>query len=167
MRNFIIYLCLALVFLTIESTLLYSLIPSFLIPDVILIMVFHHGFRNPTIEGALITFALGYVSDVFSGGVIGLSSFALVCIFTITCGFAKIVTLNSQLIKIGGTIFMGMMKGIIIYISLSFLNQAISFNAIFPAAISTGIVSPFIIALLEKIECYFIPYKRENTIIKR
>lgn len=167
MKILTIYLVLAALFLIIESTILSILFPSLLIPDVILIMVFYLGFGNASIEGVLTIFALGYLSDIFSGGIIGLSSFTLLMVFIITTRLSKIISLNSMLIKVGGTIFISIIKGILTYTSLRFLNQEIPFYIIFPIAVSTGIVSPFIFALLNKIESYFIPYKGEDKIISR
>lgn len=167
MKIFTIYLVLASLFLIIESTILSILFPSLLIPDVILIMVFYLGFGNASLEGVLTTFVLGYLTDVFSGGIIGLSSFTLLLVFIITTKLSKIITLNSMLIKVGGTIFISIIKGILTYISLRFLNQEIPFYIIFPIAVSTGIVSPFVFALINKIELYFIPYKGEDKIISR
>lgn len=167
MKILTIYLVLAALFLIIESTILSILFPSLLIPDVILIMVFYLGFGNASIEGVLTIFALGYLSDIFSGGIIGLSSFTLLMVFIITTRLSKVISLNSMLIKVGGTIFISIIKGILTYTSLRFLNQEIPFYIIFPIAVSTGIVSPFIFALLNKIESYFIPYKGEDKIISR
>ncbi|MBI3399133.1 MAG: rod shape-determining protein MreD [Deltaproteobacteria bacterium] len=167
MKNFLIYLAVALLFLVIESTLFRILLPSLLIPDVILIMTIYLGFHNASIEGVLTTFILGYIADVFSGGIIGLSSFTLILIFLITTGLSKTITLNSMLVKIAGTIFLSIVKGIFTYIALIFLNQAIPFYIIFPIAISTGISSSFIFILLSKIESYFASYKGEDRITNR
>lgn len=152
MKNFIVYLVFALLFLVIENTLLHLFFPSLLIPDVILIMVFYLGFNNRSTLGVLTAFSLGYLTDVFSAGLIGVSSFTLVVVFTITFMLARLLSLNSMLIKIGGTIFMSILKGILTYLIFRFLNQNIPFYIIFPAAISTGITSPFIFALLKKVE---------------
>src|SRR3989338_1798652 len=152
MKNFIVYLVLALLFLVIENTLLIIFFPSLLIPDVILIMVFYLGFRNRSISGMLTAFSLGYLSDVFSAGVIGASSFTLVVVFVITSMLARLLNLNSMLIKVGGAIFMSILKGVLTYFVFRFLNQDIPFYIIFPTAISTGIISPFIFTILKKVE---------------
>jgi rod shape-determining protein MreD len=151
MKNFIVYLVLALIFLVIENTLLVLFLPSLLIPDFILIMVFYLGFSNRSISGMLSAFSLGYLTDVFSAGVIGSSSFTLVVVFVITSMLARLLNLNSMLIKIGGTIFMSILKGILTYIIFRFLNHDIPFYIIFPTAITTGIISPFIFTLLKKV----------------
>ncbi|MEK7689261.1 MAG: rod shape-determining protein MreD [Deltaproteobacteria bacterium] len=152
MKKFIVYLVFALLFLVIENTLLILFFPSLLIPDVILIMVFYLGFSNRSTLGVLTAFSLGYLTDVFSAGVIGASSFTLVVVFAVTSMLARLLNLNSMLIKIGGTIFMSILKGILTYLVFRFLNQDIPFYIIFPAAISTGIISPFIFTLLKKVE---------------
>lgn len=158
MKSFFTYLGLALLFLVIESTLLYHVLPSFLIPDVILIMVFHLGFNNRSTSGALTAFTLGYLADVFSGGVIGASSFVFVFIFVITSFLAKIISLNSIMIKIGGAIVMSILKGILAYLLLRLINEEIPLYTIFPTAISTGIASPFIINLLKN-SAKILPYR--------
>ena len=165
MKKFFLYLAFALLFLIIKNTLLHAVFPRLLIPDVILIMVFYLGFYRISVEGALTAFALGYLSDVFSGGIIGISSFTLVLTFIITSMLSKIVSLNSMLIKSGGAVFASILNGIMTYIFLRFLNDGIPFYTIFLTAVSTGIASPFIIALLQKAESYIAPYKREGKII--
>ncbi|MBI3753002.1 MAG: rod shape-determining protein MreD [Deltaproteobacteria bacterium] len=150
MKFFLAYLAFALIFLVIESTLFHSLPPP-LIPDVILIMAFYLGFTHRSTFGAFTVFILGYAADIFSAGIIGTSSFTLVFVFAVTSLLARIISLNSLLVKIGGTIFMSILKGILTYMVLRFLNQEIPFYIIFPAAASTGIVSPFIFTLLKKI----------------
>lgn len=152
MKRFVIYFALALLFLVIESTLLRILLPSLLIPDIILIMVFYIGFNNRSASGALTAFTLGYLADVFSAGVIGTSSFTLVFVFILASLSAKVISLDNALIEIGGTIFMSILKGILTYIVLGFLNHEIPFYIIFPTAVSTGIASPVIFNLLKRIE---------------
>ena len=156
MKTFFIYLILASIFLIIKTTILHILLPSVLIPDVILIMVFYLGFRRNSIEGVITVFALGYLSDVFSGGIIGVSSFTLVFIFVATSIFAKALILNNVVTKIGGVFVMSILKGILTYIALKFLNEKIPFYIILPTAVSTGIISLFIIFLLERVETSLI-----------
>lgn len=165
MKKTLIYFILAVLFLIIESTLAQTILPPLLIPDVILIMVFYLGFHRVSIEGALITFILGYLADAFAGGIIGLSSFTLLLIFILTSRLSKIVALNSLLIKIGGAAFMSILKGAATYIFLRFLNQEIPFYIIFPIAVSTAIVSPVVINILQKVEFYFASTKGEERII--
>lgn len=165
MKKTLIYFILAVLFLIIESTLAQTILPPLLIPDVILIMVFYLGFHRVSIEGVLITFMLGYLADAFAGGIIGLSSFTLLLIFILTSRLSKIVALNSLLIKIGGTAFMSILKGAATYIFLRFLNQEIPFYIIFPIAVSTAIVSPVVINILQKVEFYFASTKGEERII--
>lgn len=152
MKSLVIYLVLALLFLVIDNTLLHLLFPPFLIPDVILIMVFYLGFNNRSASGALTAFSLGYLADVFSAGVVGTSSFTLVFVFAVTSLLAKLISLDNMLVKIGGTAFMSIVKGTLTYLILRFLNQEIPFYIIFPTAIFTGIASPFVFNLLKKVE---------------
>lgn len=152
MKSFVIYLVLALLFLVIDNTLLHILLPSILIPDVILVMVFYLGFNNRSVSGALTAFSLGYLTDVFSAGVIGTSSFTLVFVFAATSLLAKLISLDNMLIKIGGTAFMSVVKGTLTYLVLRLLNQEIPFYIIFPTAIFTGIASPFVFNLLKRVE---------------
>ena len=161
MKKTLIYFTLAVLFLIIESTLAQAVLPPLLIPDVILIMVFYLGFHRVSIEGVLITFILGYLADAFAGGIIGLSSFTLLLIFILTSRLSKIVALNSLLIKIGGAAFMSILKGTATYIFLRFLNQEIPFYIIFPIAVSTALISPFVINVLQKTELYFASRKSE------
>lgn len=152
MKKFVIYLVLALLFLVIDNTLLHLLFPPLLIPDVILIMVFYLGFNNRSASGALTAFSLGYLADVFSAGVVGTSSFALVFVFAVTSLLAKLISLDNMLIKIGGTAFMSIVKGTLTYLVLIFLNQNIPFYIIFPTAIFTGLTSPFVFNLLKRVD---------------
>lgn len=152
MKIFSAYLFLALIFLVLESALLHFMLPSILLPDVMLIMVLYLGFTHPKAFGALIAFVLGYAADIFSAGVIGTSSFTLVFIFAAASALVRMVSLNSLSVQIGATISMSIAKGVLTYMLLRFFNQGIPFYIIFPTAFSTGIVCPFIFALLKKIE---------------
>jgi len=127
MKNFIAYLVFALLFLVIENTLLHLFFPTLLLPDIVLIMVFYLGFSDRSFSGVLTAFSLGYLADVFSAGVLGASSFTLVVVFVVTSILAKLISLNSMLVKIGGAIFMSILKGILTYIVFRFLNQNIPF----------------------------------------
>ena len=69
----------ALICLTLQSTLLSGLGPFR--PDVAIPFVLYLGLRHQIKPGALFSFLLGYLQDLFLGSTVGLHSFSLVVLF--------------------------------------------------------------------------------------
>ena len=156
MRIFLVYLFLGAVFLVLESSVIAFILPKYLQPDLLLIIVFFVGFKFATWNGVLIAFCLGYLTDLFSGNVLGISSFALIADYLIVYFMVKRIYFNSLYPQLSGGIILEF-----IYLSLIFIlsslfqegNVVLSFcRTVLPRAIITGIFTPFLIMFFERIE---------------
>ncbi|MBI5286308.1 MAG: rod shape-determining protein MreD [Deltaproteobacteria bacterium] len=155
MKVFIIYLTLGLIFLTFQTTLLQTLLPSGLIPDIPLVMIFYLGFHRGSMDGLITSFSLGCLADIFSGGIVGVTPLSFISIFVMVYFMAKRVVFHSLLTKIGGTTAFALLKGGIVYLILMGLtsNPEIPFlTVIVPSAVLTGMISPAIFNLLDRVE---------------
>jgi len=71
-KRFLLFLAAGFVAVLLQATLLDHLPLGGLKPDLLLIIVLYIGFFLPSNEGAVLSFALGYVQDLFAGHLIGL-----------------------------------------------------------------------------------------------
>jgi rod shape-determining protein MreD len=95
MKESILFLPIVAMYLAVQS----ALFPNLPLPDVPLVMVVYMAVKRPSIEGALLGFAIGYMDDSFNGGIIGSSSFSLVLVFVATMLISKRVQLSTTLSK--------------------------------------------------------------------
>lgn len=72
--NALALFCLGLVMVAFQTTLFRVLAISYMKAPLILPLVIYAAFRMEAIRGLVLSFALGYAMDVFSGGVQGLTS---------------------------------------------------------------------------------------------
>ncbi|MGQ9655886.1 MAG: hypothetical protein ACUVXD_17645 [Thermodesulfobacteriota bacterium] len=72
--NALTLFCLGLVMVAFQTTLFRALAISYIKAPLILPLVMYAAFRMEAIRGLVLSFALGYAMDVFSGGVKGLTS---------------------------------------------------------------------------------------------
>ncbi len=156
MRVFLVYLFLGAVFLILQASVIAFILPKHFQPDIILIIVFFVGFRFATWNGVLIAFCLGYLADLFSGNVLGISSFALIIDYLIVYFMVKSLYFNNFYPQLLGGIILELIYIYLIFI-LSYLFQertvVLSFSGMaLPRAIVTGILTPFLIMLFEHIE---------------
>jgi rod shape-determining protein MreD len=148
MKILSVYVLLVIIYLSIKSTLLAN-IPS---PDLSLVIVFYIASQKASLKGPILGFILGYIEDVFSGGILGMTSLTLVIIFIAVNMLSKRMSFDTTLAKTLGVGLMGVIKGVLYYLILSFINPDISIlSPIFLTPLITGLLAPPIILLLSKI----------------
>jgi rod shape-determining protein MreD len=148
MKILSVYVLLVIIYLSIKSTLLAN-IPS---PDLSLVIVFYIATQKVSLEGPLLGFVLGYIEDVFSGGIIGMTSLSLVIIFIAVNMLSKAMSFNTTLGRMVGVGLMGIIKGVLYYIILSFMNPNIPILLpVFLTPLITGLLASPIIQFLSKI----------------
>lgn len=81
MFRFLIFLLSALLLTIFQSTLVSLIFPSYLKPDLMLILVVFLGVSFPLLPGAFLVLFCGLLYDTFSGGPLGLFSFVYLFIF--------------------------------------------------------------------------------------
>ncbi len=146
MRNFVLFIPLTVLFLTVKCTVL----PFTPLPDLPLIIVFYLACERSSVEGAFLSFIIGYIDDVFHGAVAGITSFALVSVFIMVYLLAKKVHFSTPGIQAFGVVFMFLIKVILIYTVLSLNSLEISFlSQIASTGIVTGIFTPLVIVFLK------------------
>lgn len=160
MKDYIIILPLAILFLLIKSTIFYWM-P---LPDVLLIIVFHLAITRPTAIGVILTFIIGYLSDAFTGGVMGVTSFSLIVVYVFTYLFShklQIKSRNAQTIMLG---LFSLVKGLVIYyLILDMVSFAVLYKVIIPTALMTGLFAPAIITILLRLDERFELNKFRGT----
>jgi len=158
MKDFIIYPLILIIYLSFRSALHFNL-PF---PDLSLIIIFYAASQKPSIKSVAISFILGYLNDVFSGGIIGITSFSLVFIFITIHILSKRMSFDTPLTKSLGAGLASILSGFINYLFLWFINPDISsFITIVPVAFITGAVAAPVIYLLIQIDEILL-VKRKN-----
>ena len=134
MKNIIIYLPFTIVYLSLKSAIL----PTAPLPDITLLITFYIAYEKGGTSGVIISFLLGYVEDVFNGGIIGISSFSLVFIFAIVSMLKHKIEVTSVRVKIISTLMLSIVKTLITIIILHFKGIESSFLQFLPLIIITA-----------------------------
>ncbi|HBO83845.1 MAG TPA: rod shape-determining protein MreD [Deltaproteobacteria bacterium] len=155
MKTFVVYLIIGIIFQILNTTLLQAILPYNFLPDFMLVLVFYLGFHRRSVEGVITSFSLGFITDTFSGGVMGITSFGLVSVFVLTYALSRKMTADALPVKIGGTFIMALLKAGLIYIVLRailFGRDTQFYTLAIPSALSTALLSPFVFSLLDRVE---------------
>lgn len=160
MKTFLVYVVLVVIYLSIKSTLLAN-IPS---PDLSLVIVFYIASQKASLEGPILGFVLGYIEDVFSGGIIGATSLSLVIIFIAVNMLSKRMSLNTALARMVGVGLMGIITGVLHYLILSFMNSNIPIlSPVFLTPLITALLASPIILFLSKINTFLASMDKDKT----
>lgn len=160
MKEFLLFLPLTIVYLALKSTLF----PAFPLPDIPLIMVFYMASRKATVEGVFLAFALGYLDDAFSGGIIGTSSFALIVIFVCAHLASMLVQFTTAASRAAGAAVAALVKGGATYYILRFSNvDAYFLTHVVLQALVTGFFAPPVMAFLQRLVQVVTPRKFKDN----
>jgi rod shape-determining protein MreD len=96
--RFFIFLLTAFLLTLLQSTLISLIFPSYLKPDLMILLVVFLGISFPLLPGAFLVLFCGLLYDTFSGGSLGLFAFVYLCIFFSLKVLAKILILGETLI---------------------------------------------------------------------
>ena len=161
MKSFALYLFVVILYLSIRSTLLAHL-PA---PDISLIIVFYIASQKASFEGVIFSFILGYLEDVFSGGVIGMTSLCLVVVFMATHFLSKRVDMDAPLTKMLGVALMALLRGGLSCLVIYSMNQDIpSLTPLILTSLVTGLLAPPLLNLTEKIDIFVIVRGKEGRV---
>ena len=153
LKKFLVLMALALVAIFIQGSLLRFALPSFFVPNLLLVIVVFLGFYEVTPAGASIVFLLGLEADLCSGVLLGPSAAAFAATFGILASFSSRLFVESSIaIAIG--VFGAALVSNVIYLSLLYeFSDAVrhSFLAIANDALVTAIVAPFFFPLLKRL----------------
>jgi rod shape-determining protein MreD len=94
-RLVILFAIAAFIALAIQIAFRYWL-PTWLIPDLIVILAVDLGLRHHSVVSAVLAFAMGYAVDALSGTVLGVNAFLITLIFLLTYELSsRLLTLNA------------------------------------------------------------------------
>jgi len=79
--RFLIFLLCAFLLAIFQSTLISLIFPSFMKPDLMIVLVIFLGISFPLLPGAFLVLFCGLLYDTFSGGTLGLFAFVYLCIY--------------------------------------------------------------------------------------
>ena len=162
MKTFALYLLVVVVYLSLRSSLLGDL-PA---PNLSLIIVFYIAAQKGSFEGAVFSFILGYIEDVFSGGIIGMTSLSLVVVFMAAHYLSRRVELNTATAKMLGVCFISLLQGILTCIVLYFfLDTMPAVTPLFLTLIVTGVLTPPLIGIIARIDLFVFERQQESRVL--
>lgn len=149
MRDFLLFIPLVIIYLAFKSTLL-SGAP---LPELTLLVVFYAAYTRDGAEGAVLAFIIGYIEDAFTGGVIGSSSFALVCVFLVVhVASRRMHFAAGPWVKAGGAAALSVVKGVLVFLVLDHAVLGLRpVGDIMLQAVITGIFAPALLAVLSRL----------------
>jgi rod shape-determining protein MreD len=152
MKRHAILLLLGVLFLTFQTTLLSYLPIQRIRPDIVLVLILYWGFTLPPVSGGIHALFSGYLMDLFSGNSFGLYTFTRPLLFYLAHLFKGI---QSQSLFV---FVFALFEGILILTLLAALNPAPLGNlyapfltSFLPQAFFTGMITPVLFLLLQKI----------------
>ncbi len=147
MREFIVFIPIAIVYLSFRVTIT----PGLPIPDISVLIVFFLAVQRPSVEGVFLAFVLGYIDDIFSGAIVGSSSFSLVIVYTVLCSVSRKMAFTDPLIR-GISLFVTyFMKELLVIMVLYFTGIHVGLSLYMLAVGSvTALFSPLFMALFRK-----------------
>ena len=124
MRSVLAYFAAGYLFMVLQTALLPHLLPSLLKPDLLLILVIYLGLTERRLRGAFLSYALGYLNDVFAGHFAGLYGLALLIVFLAVRGTSGRVNTESSFLLLFMVFFGTLLEGGILMFSLGFFADA-------------------------------------------
>jgi rod shape-determining protein MreD len=124
-------------------------------PDLLLIICVYLGLHQHSVLGALGAFALGYLQDAFSGGIIGLNAFGMCLVFTVVYLTSRRLWVDNALSKVVVVFLASMVKTaailalVAVFMSVEGLWRTILSYLLIDAALA-AIISPAVFAVLSR-----------------
>ena len=120
------------------------------IPDVVLIVVIIFGFQYAFPLGGGLSFVLGLVQDILSGGIIGLNAFSKTIAFSLTRVWAKRFYASHWASKMAMVFLGGVVDGLLVIVILLMgdmihIPAAALVHRLLLQILCTGILSPLIL----------------------
>ncbi len=109
MSRFLIFLLTSFLLTIFQTTLVSLIFPSFLEPDLMLILVVFLGISFPPLQGAFLVLFCGLLYDTFSGGPLGLFSFIYLFLYFSLKLLARVLIMGETILfrMILTTVLMG------------------------------------------------------------
>lgn len=139
--------------------------PSLLLPFIVFMGVHEYSIAR----GAALSFALGYLLDVFSMAPIGLYTFTSVAIFVVSRGAGVRLAAQTVLTKIALAFAFSLLEGVIIIILAAIFGgdaqrpRALS-TLVLPYAISTAVCAPLVFRVAQRVHQATITVPRPGEV---
>jgi rod shape-determining protein MreD len=159
MRLFLLYVVVGVVLILLQSTLLH-LLPTSVVPDLVLVLCVYLGLHHPTVGAAIGSFVLGYSIDVVSSRLLGLNAFALTLVFLAVYFSSRSIWLHHPVVSSLIVLLAALVKGVALALLWSVFLTAEGFwfgalrTIIFEAMIA-AVLAPAVFAVLRRAEGYF------------
>jgi rod shape-determining protein MreD len=157
MRRVVFPLFSAILFLTLQATLLMSFPIQRIRPDIVLILTLYLGLSYPPVSGGILAFFIGYLMDLFSGNSFGLYTFSRPFIFYAAQFFRGWFYLKGFSFQFLFVFISCLLEGLLILFLLSSLNLPSLpnffhsfFTFLLPQSVFTGLIAPLFFFLLDK-----------------
>jgi rod shape-determining protein MreD len=131
MRRISVYFLLGFGFILLQTALFPKILPFYLKPDLLLILIVYLGLNEGHLGGGILSYSLGYLQDVFAGSCPGLYGFAFLVTFLAVRGAADRFNTESsillQFMVFCGTLLEG---GVLIFFLVFFADAAPAWSII-------------------------------------
>ncbi|MFQ5457080.1 MAG: rod shape-determining protein MreD [Myxococcota bacterium] len=153
MKRLVILFVAGFIAVLLQVTLLAHLPFGSLKPELVLIVVLYVGVFLPATEGGVLSFALGYLSDLFTGHLMGLFTFTRVTAWLVARLASRMLNLKSVPAQ---TIFVALYTIIDYFVMVAALRffgggdypVPEAGSAVWKAAILNAVAAPFVIMVL-------------------
>lgn len=156
---------LGIIILSIQSTFFALSFIQRVRPDLLMIFNLYLGLFYPPISGGILTFFLGFITDLFSGNYYGFFSLTRPLIFFIAQFFRNHFYFEDIAYKFIYVFFFNIFEGLLIIflINLFYSNSEslylIFFKFLLPQSFSTAILAPIFFKIFNKLNQLFINQK--------
>ncbi len=150
------------------SHTLAGITPSLLLPLIVFMGVHEHA----VVRGALLSFALGYLLDVFSSAPVGLYTFSSVAIFVVSRVAGVRLAAQTVLTKVLLAFSFSLLEGVIIVVLTAIFGGDASrpralAALLLPHALSTALLAPLVFSMAQRVHAATITVPRPGEVGSR
>jgi len=142
--------------------------PSLLLPLVIFMGVHEYSLAR----GTLLSFALGYLLDVFASAPLGLFTFTCVAVFLVARGAGVRLAAQTVLTKIALAFTFALLQGVMIVILTAIFGAdatrpRVLATLVLPHAVSTALLAPLVFRLAQRVDQATISLPKPAEVSRR
>jgi rod shape-determining protein MreD len=161
MKRFLFFLLIGWLLLIFQTTLLKFFSVGVVVPNLVLLTVLYLGLYHQFRQGYTITFFLGYLMDLFSGGPMGLYIFLYLGSFFLTQIIREIFYLKSVFFQVIFILIFSLSNDFLLFLLLWVFSSLVSFSSsmlkwIALQGIYNASVGPFLFLLLDRVNQRFL-----------
>ncbi len=154
MKNFLIFIPLTILYLSFKTTIA----PMAPLPDITLLIVMFIPHDKASVRGVFLAFILGYINDVFSGGIIGVSSFSLVAVYALVFATSGRLRFSAITVTVGAAFVLSLVNGILSMFVLRIADVEVvttrQMALILLGSVITGLFAPVFIRVFIRLKRY-------------